>query len=277
MPRPAAPEPASVPEPAPAAELAAEPTQEPSSPASTSDAPESGSPTPATEGGDAPDAALPPFLARMAAFVAEGSVPNGETGAFAAVAAAVEAPLDAPVSGFASSNAPAPAAASATKDHPAAGATPAPVSQDAPASKVPAPTASRLPAFLSAALSSRPVGHSIDVQGGAPSDVPATFDATIEIAPPPTLTEAAQRTSSTAGAPDDGAASRASSSRPLKRGRSTTGSSLGLPKKKPNPVEAFHERATLRIGEKPAVPPDQRPSASKPAKDKDRPRRGKRS
>lgn len=37
------------------------------------------------------------------------------------------------------------------------------------------------------------------------------------------------------------------------------------------PVEEFHERSTLRIGQKPIIPPDERPSVSKkskPSKDK---------
>ena len=199
----------------------------------------------------ASDAALPPFLARMAAFVAEGSVPNGETGAFAAVAAAVEAPV---------------APDSKAPSAPEAGTPALAVS--------PVPTASRLPAFLSAALSGRPIGRSIDPQTDGAADVPATFDATIEIAPPPTVLTDGRVPGE--GSTDEPAPHPAST-RPLKRGRSTTTSPLGLPKKKPNPVEAFHERATLRIGEKPAVPPDQRPSASKPAKGKTKPKRGKRS
>ncbi|MBS5478456.1 MAG: NAD(P)H-hydrate dehydratase [Coriobacteriia bacterium] len=176
---------------------------------------------------------VPPFLAKMAAFVAEGSVPNGETGAFEAVAAAVEA-----------------------REPESEPATP----------PAPASTASRLPAFLSAALSARPTGRSVDPQ--AASEAPATFDASIRIAPPPMAAP-------TQDGDADATGERPASGRALKRGRSTAS---GLPKKKPNPVEAFHERATLRIGEKPAIPPDQRPSAaSKTAKPKPRPKRGKRS
>lgn len=128
------------------------------------------------------EAGVPPFLARMSAFVAGGSTLSGEAGPDGS-----DAPADAPTAPEAPAptapEAPAASAAGAANETATPAAPGLATEGDDLATKAAlAATPSRLPAFLTAALGSRPVGQSLDA--GA-EGAPATFDASIEIAPPP--------------------------------------------------------------------------------------------